>query len=74
GYCGRADFPESDPRALWRSLQRLSALPDETVIFPGHNYGVTPTSTIGEQKATNPYYQCPSMEAFVALRLYGTVE
>ena len=74
GYCGRADFPESDPQALWRSLQRLATLPDDTVVWPGHNYGVTPTSTIGEQKATNPYYQCASMEEFVELRLYGTVE
>ncbi|MDA2915989.1 MBL fold metallo-hydrolase [Nitrospinae bacterium AH_259_B05_G02_I21] len=74
GYCGRADLVGSDPEALWRSLQRLADLPDETVTYPGHNYGVTPTSTIGEQKATNPYYLCASMEEFVELRLYGTVE
>jgi hydroxyacylglutathione hydrolase len=74
GYCGRADLEGSDPEALWRSLQRLATLPDETVVYPGHNYGVTPTSTIGEQRATNPYYLCASMDEFVELRLYGTVE
>lgn len=74
GYCGRADFAESDPDALWRSLQRLAELPDDTVIYPGHNYGVTPTSTIGDEKANNPYYQCASAEEFVELRLHGQVE
>jgi len=74
GYCGRADMPGSDPEALWRSLQRLATLPEETVVYPGHNYGVKPTSTIGEQRATNPYYRCASMEEFVELRLHGTVE
>jgi glyoxylase-like metal-dependent hydrolase (beta-lactamase superfamily II) len=74
GYCGRADFPESDPEALWRSLQRLASLPDDTVIYPGHNYGSSPTSTIGEQKATNPYYQCSSLEEFIELRMHGTVD
>lgn len=74
GYCGRADFAESDPAALWRSLQRLAELPDDTTVYPGHNYGVTPTSTIGEQKANNPYYRCASVEEFVELRLHGSVE
>lgn len=74
GYCGRADLPGSDPRALWRSLQTLARLPDDTVIYPGHNYGKTPTSTIGREKSTNPYYQCGGEEEFVHLRLHGRVE
>ena len=74
GYCGRADFTESDPNALYQSLQKLAALPDETVVYPGHNYGKTPTSTIGHEKANNPYYQCGTPEEFVELRIHGTVE
>ncbi|MBI3015993.1 MAG: MBL fold metallo-hydrolase [Candidatus Tectomicrobia bacterium] len=74
GYCGRADLPGSDPRALWRSLQALAKLPDHTVIYPGHNYGKTPGSTVGYEKSFNPYYQCRTEEEFVQLRLYGKVE
>src|SRR5262249_1953230 len=55
GGCGRTDFPGGDPRVLWRSLQSLASLPEETRVFPGHDYGQTPTSTIGWERATNPY-------------------
>lgn len=68
GGCGRTDFPGGDPRVLWQSLQRLAALPEETRVYPGHDYGQTPTSTIGWERASNPYLLCPSEEAFVALR------
>jgi glyoxylase-like metal-dependent hydrolase (beta-lactamase superfamily II) len=68
GGCGRTDFPGGDPRILWRSLQRLAALPDETRVYPGHDYGATPTSTIAWERATNPYLLCKSEEEFVALR------
>lgn len=53
--CGRVDLPGSDPDAMFASLQRLAKLPDDTIIYPGHDYGPTPTSTLGAQKKTNPY-------------------
>ena len=68
GGCGRTDFPGGDPRILWRSLQRLAALPEETRVFPGHDYGATPTSTIGWERTTNPYLLCKTEDEFVALR------
>jgi glyoxylase-like metal-dependent hydrolase (beta-lactamase superfamily II) len=68
GGCGRTDFPGGDPRVLWQSLKRLSALPDETRVYPGHDYGETPTSTIGWERSSNPYLLCKSEEEFVALR------
>ncbi|MEO6950643.1 MAG: MBL fold metallo-hydrolase [Polyangia bacterium] len=68
GGCGRTDFPGGDPKLLWSSLQRLSALPESTRVYPGHDYGPTPTSTIGEQKQLNPYLRCADEAAFVALR------
>jgi hydroxyacylglutathione hydrolase len=64
--CGRVDFPGGDSNKMWESLNRkLYALPDETVVYPGHDYGGRPTSTIGEQKRTNPYMRYPSVEQFM---------
>lgn len=68
GGCGRTDFPGGDAPTLWRSLQRLAALPEETRVYPGHDYGKTPTSTIGWERTTNPYLLCKSEAEFVALR------
>jgi glyoxylase-like metal-dependent hydrolase (beta-lactamase superfamily II) len=68
GGCGRTDFPGGDPATLHHSLQRLAALPEETRVFPGHDYGQTPTSTIGWERTTNPYMRCRSVEEFIAMR------
>jgi glyoxylase-like metal-dependent hydrolase (beta-lactamase superfamily II) len=68
GGCGRTDFPGGDPRILWRSLQKLASLPEETKVYPGHDYGQTPTSTIGWERTSNPYLLCQSEDEFVALR------
>lgn len=68
GGCGRSDFPGGDAPTLWQSLQRLAALPEETRVYPGHDYGATPTSTIGWECTTNPYLRCRSEAEFVALR------
>ena len=55
GACGRTDLPGGDPEEMHRSLtQRLTRLPDETVLLPGHNYG-GPASTIGDEKRENPF-------------------
>ena len=63
--CGRTDLPGSDPREMYTSLtQRLGALPDETVVFPGHNYGGTVT-TIGDEKRHNPKMRFASMTEFL---------
>lgn len=53
--CGRVDLPGSDPEKMFETLRFLNQFPDETVIYPGHHYGPTPTDTIGNQKKTNPY-------------------
>jgi len=67
--CGRTDLPGSDPKEMYTSLtQRLGALPDDTVVFPGHNYGGTVT-TIGDEKRNNPMMRFPSMADF--LRMMG---
>ena len=67
--CGRTDLPGSDPAEMYTSLtQRLGALPDDTVVFPGHNYGGSVT-TIGDEKRANPMMHFPSMAEF--LRVMG---
>jgi hydroxyacylglutathione hydrolase len=68
GGCGRTDFPGGDTTALWHSLQRLLALPEETRIYPGHDYGSTPTSTLSREAAENRYLRCRTLEEFRALR------
>ncbi len=68
GGVGRTDFPGGDPRVMWASLSCLAELPEETRVLPGHDYGQTLTSTIGWERATNPYLLCKSESDFVALR------
>jgi len=68
GGCGRTDLQGGDTNALWHSLQRLIALPEETRVYPGHDYGRTPTSTLGREMLENPYLLCSDAAAFRALR------
>ena len=64
--CGRVDFPGGEPEKMWWSLnQRLRSLADSTVVYPGHDYGGSPTSTIGEQKKNNPYMNYDSVQKFL---------
>ncbi len=67
GGCGRTDLQGGNTDALWHSLQRLMALPEETRVYPGHDYGRTPTSTMGREILQNPYLRA-DMEGFRALR------
>lgn len=68
--CGRCDLPGGDARVMHQSLYNvLMKLPDETIIHPGHNYGPTPTDTLGHQKLTNPYLQCPNVDDFLSERM-----
>jgi len=67
--CGRADFPGSDPTALYHSLQRLASFPPETQVFPGHDYGPRSHSTIAFEQQNNPYLRCPDLESFLRLRM-----
>jgi glyoxylase-like metal-dependent hydrolase (beta-lactamase superfamily II) len=71
GSCGRVDLPGSNPEQMYYSLtQKLRALPDDTILFPGHNYSAAPTSTMGEQKQSNPYFQFHSLKQFLGAMGY----
>jgi len=67
--CGRADFPGSDPEAMYHSLLRLAAFPPETKVYPGHDYGPQPQSTIGFERENNEYMKCPDLQSFLKLRM-----
>jgi glyoxylase-like metal-dependent hydrolase (beta-lactamase superfamily II) len=69
--CGRVDFPGGSAEQMYYSLtQKLMALPDETILFPGHNYAAQPQATLGEQKKTNPYLRFTSLKQFLAAMGY----
>ncbi len=53
---GRTDFPGGSWPVMLKSIEeKLFTLPDSTQVLPGHNYGRTPTSTIGHEKKNNPF-------------------
>jgi glyoxylase-like metal-dependent hydrolase (beta-lactamase superfamily II)/rhodanese-related sulfurtransferase len=64
---GRTDFQNGDARAQYDSLQRLLRLPDETLVYPAHDYKGDTVSTIGEERRWNPRLQVKDAAAYVAL-------
>src|SRR5215831_14553681 len=65
---GRTDFQNGDARAQYESLfGKLLKLPEETLVFPAHDYKGDTVSTIGEEKAFNPRLQVKSVDEYVDL-------
>lgn len=68
GGCGRTDFQSGSAEALYRSItERLFTLPDDAIVWPGHDYHGRTHSTIGHEKAHNPRLAGKSLAEFVAL-------
>lgn len=66
--CGRVDLPGSNPEHMYESLtQKLAKLPDDTVLYPGHNYAEKPFATLGEQKRHNMFLRFQSLQDFLAV-------
>jgi glyoxylase-like metal-dependent hydrolase (beta-lactamase superfamily II) len=60
---------DDDGRTEWRSLQHvLSRVPDVATVWPGHDYGVRPSSTIALEKAANPFLRCRDVEEFLKVK------
>ena len=60
---------DEDARTEWASLQRLlQAIPDHCTVWPGHDYGARPSSTIGLEKQSNPFLRCRDLTEFLALK------
>ena len=65
---GRTDFQNGDARAQYESIfGRLLRLPDETLVYPGHDYKGDTVSTIGEERRCNPRLQVKSVDEYVEL-------
>jgi rhodanese-related sulfurtransferase len=65
---GRTDFQNGDARAQYDSIfNRLLKLPDETLVYPAHDYKGDTVSTIGEERRYNPRLQVKSAEEYVEL-------
>ncbi len=65
---GRTDFQNGDPRAQYDSIfNKLLKLPDETMVFPAHDYKGETVTTIGEERAFNPRLQVKSVEQYADL-------
>ena len=65
---GRTDFQNGDPRAQYDSIfNKLLKLPDETMVYPAHDYKGETVSTIGEEKLFNPRLKVKSIDEYVDL-------
>jgi glyoxylase-like metal-dependent hydrolase (beta-lactamase superfamily II) len=68
GTCGRTDFQGGDPGQLYDSIHaRLFALPDATIVYPGHDYNGRTSSTIGDEKRGNKRLSGKTRDEFIAL-------
>lgn len=64
---GRTDLAGGNSIKLFESLQKLKKLDDNIEVYPGHDYGEIPYSTIGNEKKNNPYFKCETKEGFLNL-------
>lgn len=68
GGCGRTDFQAGDPAAQYDSItQRLFTLPDDTLVYPGHDYQGRWVSNIKQEKTTNPRLAGKTKEQFIEI-------
>jgi glyoxylase-like metal-dependent hydrolase (beta-lactamase superfamily II) len=67
GTIGRCDFPYSSPRDFFHSLGKLKKLDDAVTFYPGHNYGVSSSNTLGHEKKTNPFLMAETLQQFLGM-------
>jgi glyoxylase-like metal-dependent hydrolase (beta-lactamase superfamily II) len=65
--CGRTDLPGGDPEAMYDSLQRLAALPDDIAVLPGHRYSVASSGTIEAVKQVNYVFKPATKEQWLTM-------
>jgi hydroxyacylglutathione hydrolase len=66
GECGRTDFPGGNSKSMYESLfNKLLKLNDTVEVYPGHDYGLKPSSTIGEEKKSNYTLKPRSLKDFI---------
>jgi glyoxylase-like metal-dependent hydrolase (beta-lactamase superfamily II) len=68
--CGRCDFSGGNPEQMYESLHHvLGALPSQTTLYPGHDYGDVPVSSLQRERERNPYLLATSVQDFVRYRM-----
>jgi hydroxyacylglutathione hydrolase len=66
GECGRTDLPGGSSKDMYFSLfSKLMKLDDNIEVYPGHDYGRSPSSTIGSERITNYVLKKRSLEEFI---------
>ena len=68
--CGRCDLPGGNAEEMYKTIyNKLWRLPDDTIIYPGHNYHKLKKDNLGSQKKSNPYMNCMNLKEFIRLRM-----
>ena len=68
GDCGRTDLPGGSNREMFTSInERIKALPDDLIVYPGHDYGNKPFDTLGNQKKVSGVLLASSLEEFMRI-------
>lgn len=62
--CGRVDLPGSNSEDMFHSIKKLSDLPDDTVLLPGHNYAHVEKATLEETKKINTYMNVKDLDTW----------
>ena len=69
--CGRMDLPGADPAAMYESLtQKLAKIPDDAILFPGHQYSMEPSASMGETRQMNYVFRPKTAEQW--LMMFGS--
>ena len=62
--CGRVDLPGSNSEDMYHSLKKLASLPDDTILFPGHNYSHEKEASMEDVKKMNVHLRVPNLESW----------
>jgi len=66
--CGRMDLPGADPAAMYESLtQKLAKIPDDAILFPGHQYSMDPYASMGETRQMNYVFRPKTAEQWLMM-------
>lgn len=63
--CGRTDLPGSDAEQMYESLQTLARLPDQTIVYPGHQYSAPPSAPMSTVRTSNYVYRTRDKDAWM---------